>query len=360
MIWWWWILAPALVRGDCPTSYDARKEAAHPECISGAVIDQGECESCYALAVSGATSDRLCLSRAAANANANASAELVLLSPQDLTSCGGGNGCEDGSGSNSITVAYQQVVDVGVATHACMPWASSTGVTGECQAACADGSAKTKWRATTYASISRRIRTAGVCGAVMEEIARNGPITAGFSIQTDFWDFKHDAGGVYYIGWNGPVDRRDDNHAVKVIGWGTMKQKMRKPDGGAAAEADVPYWLCLNSWGDAWGVDGTFKMIREADSEKEWYYKAGYSGYFEDAMVAATGPFTSYTCKAGDEDCVSGSIVPDARFPCTGDSDDAVDQCTSADKAELKKYDALMAKAYGKDYAGADEVKKLL
>lgn len=35
-------------------------------------------------------------------------------------------------------------------------------------------------------------------------------------------------------------------HAVKLIGWGN--------------ESGMDYWLCANSWGPAWGMQGYFKI----------------------------------------------------------------------------------------------------
>ena len=70
-------------------------------------------------------------------------------------------------------------------------------------------------------------------------------------------------------------------------------------------------------------------------------------------------PECIYAC-ATAEACAGGAIEPDARFPCTGDDDAAVDVCSVVDKAELEKYDALMEGAYGKKYAGNDEVARLM
>lgn len=38
------------------------------------------------------------------------------------------------------------------------------------------------------------------------------------------------------------------SHAIKIIGWGI--------------ENDVPYWLCVNSWGKRWGEKGLFRISR--------------------------------------------------------------------------------------------------
>ena len=38
----------------------------------------------------------------------------------------------------------------------------------------------------------------------------------------------------------------EGGHAVKLIGWGS--------------EGGKDYWLCANSWGPNWGINGYFKM----------------------------------------------------------------------------------------------------
>ena len=38
----------------------------------------------------------------------------------------------------------------------------------------------------------------------------------------------------------------EGGHAVKLIGWGT--------------ENGLDYWLCANSWGTSWGMNGFFKL----------------------------------------------------------------------------------------------------
>ena len=38
----------------------------------------------------------------------------------------------------------------------------------------------------------------------------------------------------------------EGGHAIKVIGWGN--------------ESGLDYWLCVNSWGPSWGLEGHFKI----------------------------------------------------------------------------------------------------
>ncbi|KAL6054791.1 Cathepsin B [Balamuthia mandrillaris] len=80
--------------------------------------------------------------------------------------------------------------------------------------------------------------------AMMNEIYANGPILAGFTIYENFVEYE---GGVYDA-VSGPAE---GGHAVRIIGWGE--------------DAGKPYWLCANSWGTSWGLNGYFKFLRGSD-----------------------------------------------------------------------------------------------
>lgn len=41
---------------------------------------------------------------------------------------------------------------------------------------------------------------------------------------------------------------RIGDHAVKILGWGK--------------ESGIEYWLCANTWGPTWGMNGMFKIRR--------------------------------------------------------------------------------------------------
>jgi cathepsin B len=77
----------------------------------------------------------------------------------------------------------------------------------------------------------------------MSEIYANGPMETAFDVYNDFFSYSS---GVYQHVYGGYAG----GHAVKILGWGT--------------ENGVDYWLCANSWGTSWGIDGFFK-IKQGD-----------------------------------------------------------------------------------------------
>jgi cathepsin B len=79
------------------------------------------------------------------------------------------------------------------------------------------------------------------------EIMERGPISVALVV---FEDFEAYSSGVYQYTTGRPLG----GHAVKMIGWGVDRDR----DSGA----EVPYWICVNSWNSAWGEKGTFRILR--------------------------------------------------------------------------------------------------
>ena len=71
------------------------------------------------------------------------------------------------------------------------------------------------------------------------QIYNYGPVEGAMDVYKDFLIYKR---GVYYH----QAGELLGGHAIEVIGWGF--------------ENDLYYWLCKNSWGNRWGVDGYFKI----------------------------------------------------------------------------------------------------
>jgi len=201
-----------------PESFDSRDE--FKNCVHE-IKDQARCGSCWAFGASEAFSDRVCI--------ASKGTVDVVLSPQYLVSCDGGNfGCQGGY----LNVAWNFLASHGVPSEACVSYTSGSGDSGTCPSKCDDGSDIKLYKATN-------VRTYKTVADQQLDILTNGPVETGFSVYQDFMTYKS---GVYKHTTGGLLG----GHAIKVVGWGVEK--------------GVKYWIAANSWGPAWGEDGFFRI----------------------------------------------------------------------------------------------------
>lgn len=79
---------------------------------------------------------------------------------------------------------------------------------------------------------------------IMSDIYINGPVTTGFIIYPDFYN-KEWGEDIYKAA---PDQESLGGHAVNIIGWGEQEGEK--------------FWWIENTWGEDWGANGYFKMIR--------------------------------------------------------------------------------------------------
>nr|AAU84936.1 putative cathepsin B-S [Aphis citricidus] len=235
---------------EIPNFFDARIQWSHCKTI-GEVRNQGNCGSCWAHGTTGAFADRLCI---ATNGDFN-----ELISAEELTFCC--HRCGFGCNGGNPLKAWQYFKRHGVVTggnynttDGCQPYKVPPCVKDEeghnscsgqptepnhkCSRSCygdktcdyKKGHYKTK--NAYYLNID----------TMQKDTIAYGPIEASFDVYDDFVNYES---GVYqktedakYLG----------GHAVKMIGWGE--------------EDGTPYWLMVNSWGEQWGANGMFKILR--------------------------------------------------------------------------------------------------
>ena len=211
-----------------PAAYDARDTyPGQTPCRAFDVVDQGQCNGCYAFATAAAFSARVC--------RAYPGVGNVALSAQQLLDCT--SGCAAGGSELS---AYESLVSLADVEGWCDPF---TGSQGACGGACGTGNA--------FAALPASVRQVGYSGVygvlqMQLELVRGGPGVVAFSAFNDLFAY---GGGVYtpsaaavYV----------DGHAVSLVGWGV--------------DAGVPYWICQNSWGAGWGELGFFRILRGNDT----------------------------------------------------------------------------------------------
>jgi len=88
------------------------------------------------------------------------------------------------------------------------------------------------------------------------EIFRHGPVSVGFEVLDDFRYYKS---GIYqHTGLTSKLNEfsRDlelTNHAVLIVGYGHCDVE------------NLDYWIVKNSWGEQWGENGYFRIVRGRD-----------------------------------------------------------------------------------------------
>lgn len=206
-----------------PTNFDMRSDATRGACIHP-IRDQQSCGSCWAFAGTEALSDRFCMKGVD-----------VILSPEYLLSCDTNNyGCSGGYLNETWTFLEK----VGAVTDSCDPYVSGPGTSvPACPTSnfCSDGVTLVK----TYKCASGSVVHPTTVAAIQTEIYNNGPVEASFQVYNDFYSYKS---GVYAHKTGAFVG----NHAIKIVGWGVLNGRA--------------YWLCANSWGISWGVNGYFMI----------------------------------------------------------------------------------------------------
>lgn len=205
---------------DLPTNFDSRQKWGK---FIHAIRDQQSCGSCWAFAATESFSDRFAI--------ASSGAVDVVLSPEDMVSCDGNDyGCNGGY----MDMAWEYLDQSGVVTDGCFPYAAGSGNAPACVSKCLDSESFKK-----YKCVDGSIRNPQTVEQIQSEIVAHGPVEAAFTVYSDFFNYQS---GVY-------VPTSTDvagGHAIKILGYGV--------------ENGLNYWLCANSWGPSWGMQGFFKI----------------------------------------------------------------------------------------------------
>ncbi|CAH0390839.1 unnamed protein product [Bemisia tabaci] len=236
---------------DPPAEFDARKQWANCPSVSH-VYDQGNCGSCWAVAVASVITDRICINTKGASNDWISSWEIASCCVEDKC----GTGCFGGYASK----AFEFYVKHGVVTggefgsnEGCMPYMvkpCSHRVVGKypdcrsynntvlptCQKQCINPNYKTSMdKDRHFGKRSYEVKVADL----KKELSKKGPVTMWFNVNEDFRLYKS---GVYFHVTGAKVG----GHIVRVLGYGT--------------ENGINYWLCANSWNPEWGDKGLFKI----------------------------------------------------------------------------------------------------
>jgi cathepsin B len=239
---------------DLPGDFDSRANWPKCEGTINHIRDQSNCGSCWAHGTTEAFNDRMCI--------ATDGAFDKLLSVSDTTACCNATKCYSfGCNGGQVGSPWGWFEKFGVVTGGdfddgkyCYDYTMAKcnhhqpkssfpecedikQVEPTCGTSCPSNTKITYGDDKTKAKSSYGIR--GV-DQIKSDIYTNGPATGAFTVYEDFLTYKS---GVYSHQSGDSLG----GHAIKVIGWG-------EDDG-------VEYWLCVNSWNDTWGDQGTFKIM---------------------------------------------------------------------------------------------------
>ena len=213
-----------------PDSYDWRK-AGGVNYLSP-IRNQGQCGSCYAFSSMGMLEARI-------RVRTNNTMQPVF-SPQDVVSCSEyAQGCEGGF---PYLIAGKYAEDFGVVDETCYAYRAHDSTCEE-QANCL------RYHSTNYYYVGGYY---GACSeeAMRVELVQNGPMSVSFEVYSDFQQYKR---GIYHH--TGLEDKFNPweitNHAVLLVGYGE--------------EEGTKYWIVKNSWGENWGEEGYFRIMRGVD-----------------------------------------------------------------------------------------------
>ncbi|XP_071520204.1 dipeptidyl peptidase 1-like [Panulirus ornatus] len=198
------------------------------------VRNQGNCGSCYAFASMGGLEARV---RILTN-----NTQQPVFSPQDIVGCSKlSQGCEGGF---PFLIAGRYAQDVGVVLEECSPYEAR------------DDVCRTNPNCNRHFTAYYRY-VGGYYGSCNEEemklaLVKGGPLVVGLEVYSDFLHYK---GGIYHH--TGLSDKFNPleltNHAVLLVGYGEDE------------ETGEMFWTVKNSWGNDWGENGYFRIVRGND-----------------------------------------------------------------------------------------------
>lgn len=161
-----------------------------------------------------------------------------------------------GCSGNTILAAWQNLMRFGVPEESCLNY-GSLGDDGSFSATCSDilgqyfDTCDDKKTPVVYHTASGYYTIPNDEAAIRRDIYHWGPVSTGFQVHQDFYDFFKKNGSNAVYKWDGQ-SAVEGGHAVCIVGWGVAPTQ----------SGSAPYWLVKNSWGSDWGDNGYFRILR--------------------------------------------------------------------------------------------------
>eukprot|EP01121_Diplochlamys_sp_Union-15-3_P003505 TRINITY_DN133_c0_g3_i1.p1 TRINITY_DN133_c0_g3~~TRINITY_DN133_c0_g3_i1.p1 ORF type:complete len:329 (+),score=42.44 TRINITY_DN133_c0_g3_i1:52-1038(+) len=205
---------------ELPLSWDWRSKGAVTE-----VKNQGQCGSCWAFSATGAIESACFI----------ATHKLVSLSEQNLVDCSGAQG-NQGCNGGLMDSSYQYAMTVGgLDTEVSYPYVA------EDQTCNYNSKNLGPCKVTGYKDIPSGSE-ADLLSATYEQ-----PVAV--AVDASHYSFQNYWSGVYY---EPACSSQSVDHTLLVVGWGTFNGS--------------DYWICKNSWGTSWGIQGYIWMSRNKNN----------------------------------------------------------------------------------------------
>jgi len=200
------------------------------------------CGACWAFAPVSAISDRIKIARKAAWPE-------VVLSPQVLLNCAKQIRMPMGCHGGFFTTTMDYLAQRGLPDQTCAPYEAiehACDGMGQCKNCFHNDTCVAVTNPTIY-----KVKEWGkVFGEhdMMAEVYHRGPIACQIAVSQGFLEYD---GGVFHDS-TGEMRIR---HVVEIVGWGA---EAATKDG----EEPTKYWIGRNSWGNYWGENGFFRLVR--------------------------------------------------------------------------------------------------
>ncbi|CAB3397890.1 unnamed protein product [Caenorhabditis bovis] len=188
------------------------------------------CGSCWVFGTTGALNDRFNIAR-------KGRWPMTQLSPQEIIDCNGKGNCQGGEVGNVLEHAKIN----GLVEEGCNVYRATNG---ECNPFRRCGSCwpnecfsltnYTRYYVKDYGQVKGREN-------IMAEIKKGGPLACSIGATKKF-EYEY-VKGVYY-----EKSELEPNHIISLTGWGVD-------------ENGTEYWIARNSWGEAWGEMGWFRVV---------------------------------------------------------------------------------------------------
>lgn len=222
--------------GKVPDEWDWRNQTCGETSCVSMVKNQGHCGSCWTFSTVGAMEA----------VHAIKTGTMLLFSEQQLVDCAAAfnnNGCDGGLPSQAFEYIHYAG---GLSKMEDYPYVCGSGSCNTTGGPCSFDAIKKPW--SVGATVSKVANfTPGDEASMKAVVGMHNPVSVAFEVVPDL---RHYASGVYSSTLCG--DKPESvNHAVLAVGYGV--------------EDGLPYWTIKNSWSEAWGDRGYFRIERNSN-----------------------------------------------------------------------------------------------